>query len=167
MMQEIKISLPIPPSVNAAYANKTRGAGRVKTRRAVQFSVDALKSMYGLPKAIEEHITIMNSQKDELIRNYVRTHPGSKFDYNKMLLAAIWALPEPMKPSYHIEVDIYFKDRSIPRDIMNFEKLSVDFLVGRGLILDDCLIDVFTIRRGKVDKENPRMDYLIKIFARE
>ncbi len=166
-MQEIKISLPIPPSVNSAYANKKGGAGRVKTKKAVQFSVQALRSMYGLPKAIEEHITIMNSKKDELIRNYVRTHKVALFDYNKTLLAAIWALPDPMKPSYHVEVDIYFKDRSVPREIMNFEKLSVDFLVGRGLILDDCLIDAFTIRRGKVDKENPRMDYLIKIFARE
>lgn len=167
MMKELKISLPIPPSVNAAYANKAGGAGRVKTKKAVQFSVQALRSMYGLPKAIEEHITIMNSKKDEIVRNYMRTHTGVQFDYNKILLAAIWDLPEPMKPSYQIEVDIFFKDNSRPRDIMNFEKLSVDFLVGRGLILDDCLIDAFTIRRGKVDKENPRMDYLIKIFARE
>jgi hypothetical protein len=122
--------------------------------------------MYGLPKPIEGHIRIMNKKKDDLIRAYVQKNPASAIGSSipKILLAAIYGMPPTDRPFYHVEVDIFFKDNSRPRDIMNFEKLATDFLVGVGIILDDYLIDAFTIRRAAFDKINPRMEYTIKIF---
>lgn len=165
MLQEIEIDLPIPPSVNAAYTDRQGGRGRVKGARAVQFSHDAQTALYGLPIEIQRHCSMVNKIKNDLLSEYIRNNMGGNVKNINPKLAVMyqaWAMPVALRPSYYVECEIFFKDNSRPRDIVNFEKLATDFLVDAGFIIDDCLVDVFTIRRGPVDAKNPRIHYKVK-----
>ena len=70
----------------------------------------------------------------------------------------------PKKPIEKCKITItyYFKDKR-RRDPGNFDKFVLDFLVESGFITDDnyFVIKEFTTK-GKVDKNNPRMEIEIK-----
>lgn len=152
----------MPPSSNNAYSSRKGRAGRVRSKRAVSFTSRASASLYGLPMALQRHCAKIIDLRASLAKDFITRGMGK--DIKKHLIHASWNMPKDIRPTAHVSVVCHFKTDRKPSDIMNFEKLATDFLVDMGFILDDCLIDEFTIRRGEPDKHNPHLSYTIVFF---
>lgn len=63
---------------------------------------------------------------------------------------------------YAVEYTTYYPDR-IRRDIGNGEKLTSD-AIKDALKFDDCQIDDIHLKRGPVDKLNPRCEVVLRVL---
>lgn len=148
-MHTMTLCLPLPVSLNKAYANKTKKGGRVKTveakdwyARARHFAAPFIKDY----RAICDHNVLAR-------RNYMTSRcqlggrPG-------MRLAALKA--DYPDVAYAVTYTFHFPDDGI-RDVFNFEKLLTDLLVECGFLLDDNFIVDGRVKWGKLAPNNPHV----------
>lgn len=149
------IMLPIPVSINNAYNNSVRG--RSKTSEAKAWYLDA------------------GFHAGRFIRQYQKTCDANLLTQRKYLTGKnsfggpVMALHK-MKAdhpelAYRVRYEYFFNNDSL-RDMLNFEKLLTDFLVGCGFMLDDNFIVEAVIKLRKHCTETPRAEIEIISLAR-
>lgn len=145
----ITMVLPVPPSTNGAYANK--GAlGRVKTKGTTIYRADALAA---LQPYIIENRRHCDANLMERFKCGAKSNSGAGTKIAKRMSIN--------RPSYGVRYTFYFPNEQA-RDIANFEKVLTDLLVEVGFMLDDQFIDDFHLKRGGIDRGNPRV--IVEIF---
>lgn len=156
-MQTMTLVLPIPVTLNKAYANKTKQGGRVKTveardwhSRALHFAAPFIKGY----RQICDH-NVMARRNYMTCRKQLGGRPG-------MRLAALKADYPDL--AYAVTYTYHFPDDSI-RDVFNFEKLLTDLLVECGFLLDDNFIVDGRVKWGKLAPANPHVE--IEIISLE
>lgn len=165
-MNPIKLTLPIPVSVNALYANSKKG--RHKTQRAKQWESDAMAAlipMFIKDSSIDSEIRDMcNANMAERLKHLYFT---TKRKVQKVNVSTLSKAYESL--SYSVKYSFAFsQDRSVkPRDIFNFEKQLTDFLVDMGFMLDDVFIDDGRVVRLPSDAQHPHVDIEIMTFSKK
>jgi len=144
VMQPIKLTLPIPVSVNALYANSKHS--RIKTRRAKEWELNAAVVL-----------------SPELFKHRA-LRDANLIERQKFTISQLCKAHESL--SYSVKYSFAFSQaRSVkPRDIFNFEKQLTDFLVDFGFMLDDVFIDDGRVIRLEPDAKNPHVDIEISTF---
>ena len=147
----IKLTLPIPVSLNGLYNNSKKG-GRTKTAKAKAWTRDA---QHPAQACVKENLNLCNYNIDLRNRKY-------SFKQGTYLLKPLHEAHPGL--SYHVEYAYAFKSNrhKNPCDIANFEKLLSDFLVDMGLMLDDSFIDDLHLKRIPPNPKQPHVQITIK-----
>lgn len=148
----ITFSLPIPVSINVAYANNIKG--RVKTGNVKIWAAQAqyyIATVLGPAKDVATH-----RAGCEKLRHSCLGPIGKKFG------VSIHKLRTAFKGRYRIEYRYFFPDDGL-RDMLNFEKILTDFLVENNFLVDDQFITDARQRTMPPDPRNPRVE--IDIFT--
>lgn len=148
-MTEISLFLPLPVSLNKAYANVTK-VGRVKTHGAKTWRTQALH--YAVP--------FLRSYRDTCDRNVITRHryTTQRGQKGRPCIDLHSLKADNPQLAYAVTYTYHFADDSTPRDVFNFEKLLTDLLVELGFLLDDNFIVDGRVRLGKPDPKNPRCE---------
>ena len=128
----VKLTLPCPISVNAAYANSfnSGGKGRFKTGDYKNWEKDAAGAL-------------------------------ARYDITAIKSVTSLAKLKKKKPNQEIWVKYCYSFRDTrPRDICNYEKVLTDFLVHQFLIYDDSMITKALLER--IEAGNNLVDVTIK-----
>ena len=141
----IKLSLPVPCSVNKAYVNVGL---KVKTR------AKSLQAKEWKKLALHAALPQIRQYRDVCDRNML-----NRVKYKKtpaqLNVQAIKAAHPGLR--YQVKYQFFFVD-DIARDIFNFEKLLTDLLVDCGFLLDDNFIELGIVERMPSDALNPRVE---------
>lgn len=149
----IKLTLPIPVSVNAAYLNRKNGKGRGRIKSPLthaywqQAYVDSVKQFRGYQGLLNKNIALRGSLTPAQLR--------SKMKKDKIKM-----------PWYNMDVKYFFADDTRARDLTNYEKVMIDWLVDAGVLLDDQFIQEFNCKLCPPDKKNPRVQIIIFFLER-
>lgn len=148
-MTAITLFLPLPVSLNKAYANVTK-VGRVKTHGARCWRTQAMH--YVVP-FLHSYRRVCDA--NVITRHRYTTQRGQRGKPCIDLHGLKAAHPEL---AYAVTYTYHFPDDSTPRDVFNFEKLLTDLLVELGFFLDDNFIVDGRVKLGKPDPKNPRCE---------
>lgn len=146
----IKLTLPIPCSVNELTHNNSRKGkgGRSKTQKAKNWIRAA---NFAVQPFFHEYATL--THKNINIRS--QAYHFGKQAYNLVQL-------QEDLPNLRYEVEYtFFFEKKWPRDIFNYEKQLSDYLCDMGFMIDDSFITKGTVILGGIDKNDPRVEIII------
>jgi hypothetical protein len=147
----IELCLPLPVSVNKAYANSV--GGRRKTAEATAWYNEARR--FAVP-FVKQYSKICDS-------NLLARRPFYSEKRGIKLAALKAAYPEV---AYGVVYTYHFANDAI-RDVFNFEKLLTDLLVECGFMLDDNFIVDGRVKWGKLNPSAPHVEVEIISLDRQ
>ncbi len=122
-MNPIKLTLPIPVSINALYANSKKG--RKKTRRAELWEIKAMEAL--APQPDSRHAIC----RENLIKRWKFKQGRKTVDLRGLAKAHPNLFYFPIyKFAFHSDITVK------PTDVSNFIKHLEDFLVDTGFFLE-------------------------------